>query len=108
MIRRPPRSTLFPYTTLFRSVMFSPLPRNKRAKNPRQDEIDAERSAELKSHPSEAKNAASSASEPTAVSPKRGLGVAPKSPPAAFSNNPFSKLDINAHSDPPPTPASES
>src|SRR5260370_26459357 len=23
MIRRPPRSTLFPYTTLFRSVMFS-------------------------------------------------------------------------------------
>src|SRR5215467_16327545 len=24
MIRRPPRSTLFPYTTLFRSQMFSP------------------------------------------------------------------------------------
>src|SRR3712207_6861664 len=24
MIRRPPRSTLFPYTTLFRSVMLSP------------------------------------------------------------------------------------
>src|SRR3712207_7609943 len=24
MIRRPPRSTLFPYTTLFRSVRFSP------------------------------------------------------------------------------------
>ena len=23
MIRRPPRSTLFPYTTLFRSVLFS-------------------------------------------------------------------------------------
>src|SRR5438552_14641113 len=23
MIRRPPRSTLFPYTTLFRSIMFS-------------------------------------------------------------------------------------
>src|SRR5260370_5544982 len=25
MIRRPPRSTLFPYTTLFRSMMMSPL-----------------------------------------------------------------------------------
>jgi len=25
MIRRPPRSTLFPYTTLFRSIAFSPL-----------------------------------------------------------------------------------
>src|SRR5256885_3835095 len=24
MIRRPPRSTLFPYTTLFRSIMFLP------------------------------------------------------------------------------------
>src|SRR3989449_7871666 len=24
MIRRPPRSTLFPYTTLFRSIRFSP------------------------------------------------------------------------------------
>src|SRR2546422_2148833 len=26
MIRRPPRSTLFPYTTLFRSVVWSPNP----------------------------------------------------------------------------------
>src|SRR5256885_7858542 len=26
MIRRPPRSTLFPYTTLFRSAIFSGLP----------------------------------------------------------------------------------
>src|SRR5687768_17997380 len=26
MIRRPPRSTLFPYTTLFRSTVHSPLP----------------------------------------------------------------------------------
>src|SRR3712207_7315185 len=25
MIRRPPRSTLFPYTTLFRSFMFGPI-----------------------------------------------------------------------------------
>src|SRR2546426_3606422 len=28
MIRRPPRSTLFPYTTLFRSVATATLPRN--------------------------------------------------------------------------------
>jgi len=26
MIRRPPRSTLFPYTTLFRSIDADPLP----------------------------------------------------------------------------------
>src|SRR5438874_8264542 len=26
MIRRPPRSTLFPYTTLFRSVLLAPAP----------------------------------------------------------------------------------
>src|SRR5438034_7105821 len=30
MIRRPPRSTLFPYTTLFRSVMGRPLSLKKR------------------------------------------------------------------------------
>src|SRR2546427_6087866 len=28
MIRRPPRSTLFPYTTLFRSQIFIPPPKN--------------------------------------------------------------------------------
>src|SRR2546430_5388773 len=28
MIRRPPRSTLFPYTTLFRSLIGQPLPDN--------------------------------------------------------------------------------
>src|SRR5438067_8354819 len=31
MIRRPPRSTLFPYTTLFRSVVFAPKIRRRRA-----------------------------------------------------------------------------
>src|ERR1035438_10699699 len=31
MIRRPPRSTLFPYTTLFRSIAGVDLPRNKHA-----------------------------------------------------------------------------
>src|SRR5690349_22743954 len=30
MIRRPPRSTLFPYTTLFRSTRAAPVPRARR------------------------------------------------------------------------------
>src|SRR2546430_7408073 len=34
MIRRPPRSTLFPYTTLFRSAMTA-----KKSKNPRPPEV---------------------------------------------------------------------
>src|SRR2546421_6959121 len=33
MIRRPPRSTLFPYTTLFRSPTASPVPSNCSAGN---------------------------------------------------------------------------
>src|SRR5438034_2186947 len=32
LFRRPPRSTLFPYTTLFRSVRFAPNPHHERAK----------------------------------------------------------------------------
>src|SRR3712207_7531255 len=34
MIRRPPRSTLFPYTTLFRSVVEVPLERVERRPDP--------------------------------------------------------------------------
>src|SRR2546422_8435819 len=34
MIRRPPRSTLFPYTTLFRSIRTTP-PRPRRSRDPR-------------------------------------------------------------------------
>src|SRR5690348_18119937 len=30
MIRRPPRSTLFPYTTLFRSPLYTPMTKAKR------------------------------------------------------------------------------
>src|SRR5256885_8583659 len=36
MIRRPPRSTLFPYTTLFRSPLFRAAHRRRRARNPAQ------------------------------------------------------------------------
>src|SRR5256886_10653812 len=43
MIRRPPRSTLFPYTTLFRSVGAVVLPRDERALLPvRTDRLRAE------------------------------------------------------------------
>src|SRR5436189_3829751 len=38
MIRRPPRSTLFPYTTLFRSRREGPLHRRQRARGPSSDE----------------------------------------------------------------------
>src|SRR5256885_4628262 len=41
MIRRPPRSTLFPYTTLFRSV------RSDRACEEHADEIDADTRVEV-------------------------------------------------------------
>src|SRR5258708_12181599 len=36
MIRRPPRSTLFPYTTLFRSL---PMPKGRRSKYPAEPEV---------------------------------------------------------------------
>src|SRR3712207_8217873 len=35
MIRRPPRSTLFPYTTLFRSLFADPAARERAARPPR-------------------------------------------------------------------------
>src|SRR3712207_9363089 len=38
MIRRPPRSTLFPYTTLFRSLPFVPDARIDHLRNPRTDD----------------------------------------------------------------------
>src|SRR3712207_7200293 len=55
MIRRPPRSTLFPYTTLFRSKAFgyrgpihaTGLPRNDVLSSPRADEIRAAVRAQL-------------------------------------------------------------
>src|SRR3712207_8442391 len=42
MIRRPPRSTLFPYTTLFRSTLFLPTCSNRTALQPyRADALSA-------------------------------------------------------------------
>lgn len=91
------------------TVMFSPLPRNKRAKNPRQAEIDAERAAsgQAPAH-SEPDQNATQEGEARPVQIKTGGNAAPKQPPAAFSNNPFAKLDVNSPQDPPAQSQAES
>src|SRR2546430_12724692 len=43
MIRRPPRSTLFPYTTLFRSVLFRPKTCTGRGKEARPSSFQSDR-----------------------------------------------------------------
>src|SRR2546422_8217687 len=43
MIRRPPRSTLFPYTTLFRSLTAAPRQRGCGAGAPRARQLDRQR-----------------------------------------------------------------
>ena len=70
------------------NVMFSPLPRNKRAKNPRQDEIDAE-SRVVREHVVEQAN-----SHSISVQVKSVDQSSPKPPSSAFSNNPFAKIDV--------------
>ncbi len=84
------------------TVMFSPLPRNKRAKNPRQDEIDAEQDSAQKARQAGAEEDA----RPAKAS--RDSAVSPKQPPTAFGNNAFAKLDINSRQEPPQNPATES
>ena len=80
------------------TVMFSPLPRNKRAKNPRQDEIDAEeRHAADQHHP-----------EANSVHFKQRDAVANHLPSGSFSNDPFAKMDLGTHQEPPHERASES
>src|SRR3990167_6370146 len=51
MIRRPPRSTLFPYTTLFRSC--SPLGRPRRREAPERERTPADIAARSEEHTSE-------------------------------------------------------
>jgi translation initiation factor IF-3 len=89
------------------TVMFSPLPRNKRARNPRQDEIDAEEAAadRLSKAGQGAGNHSNSETKPVPI--KHG-GGAPKEASAAFSNNPFAKIDLEARLEPPQNPAAES
>src|SRR5215813_14533262 len=51
MIRRPPRSTLFPYTTLFRSRPGTAGPATRRAAPPRCRPRSEEHTSELQSRP---------------------------------------------------------
>lgn len=84
------------------TVMFSPLPRNKRAKHPH---------GEAGAHPVADQphaKAAGANSEAKPVQIKQGSGVAPKSPPAAFSNNPFAKIDLKPRSESSESSAAES
>ena len=74
------------------SVMVSPLPRNKRAKNPHQPEGGAA-AAKPAAAPGQPAHGA-----PVAV--RKPAAVAPKAPPAAFSNNAFAKMDLNARPEP--------
>jgi len=67
------------------TVMISPLPRNKRAKNPRQEEIDAEAAADA----AEAKHKES----------KKAPQVAVKPAPAAFGNDSLAKLDVSSRAE---------
>ena len=71
------------------NVMISPLPRNKRAKNPHQVEGAQPAAVPTNNHP------AGAALKP-APKPAPPAALSPKSPPAAFANNPFAKIDINA------------
>ena len=73
------------------NLMISPLPRNKRAKNPHQVE-NGEPPVTEKKHPAD--------SAPMLIKKtKPDNGIAAKQPPAAFGNNPFTKLDLNARPD---------
>jgi translation initiation factor IF-3 len=76
------------------NVMISPLPRNKRAKNPRADEKENAHAPE-KNHHGDAVQI---------KKPKPDNSIAAKQPPAAFGNNPFTKLDLNGRQDSQPNP----
>jgi translation initiation factor IF-3 len=78
------------------NVMISPLPRNKRGKNPNQKENSQSPAAEKNDHEDAA---------PVPVKKtKPENSIAAKQPPAAFGNNPFAKLDLNARLDSLPNP----
>lgn len=91
------------------TVMFSPLPRNKRAKNPRQAEIDAERAAAGQAQEAhQAHEDESHEGEHKPVQIKTGGNISSKQPPSAFSNNPFAKLDMSSREEPPADAQAES
>lgn len=74
------------------TMMFSPHPRNKRAKNPRQD-------AEGGEDESEPKTPSSTQGSPASVGDAKPVQIKSKQPSPAFSNNPFAKLDVDTRKD---------
>jgi translation initiation factor IF-3 len=86
------------------TVMFSPLPRNKRARNPRQDEIDAEQAASAKRQNSLPVTKEVSKTEARLGETQPGAVLPSKQPSEAFANNAFAQLEVDVRS----TPASES
>jgi translation initiation factor IF-3 len=77
------------------NVMISPLPRNKRAKNPNQKENGQAAPPVEKNHHGD--------SVPVPIKKtKPDNSIDAKHPPAAFGNNPFTKLDLNGRQDSPP------
>lgn len=80
------------------TVMFSPLPRNKRAKNPRQAEIDAERAA---ANGAPGNKPADGPGDGHSVAIKRPKNDSPSQPDSDFSNNPFDKFQLDTPQDPP-------
>jgi translation initiation factor IF-3 len=77
------------------TVMISPLPRNKRAKNPRQEDHHPAAVAERPSPAPMPRSTGAPASDDS------GSGIAGKPSPSTFSNNPFTKLDLDVREDPP-------
>jgi translation initiation factor IF-3 len=87
-------------------LMLSPLPRAKRAKNPRQDEIDAETAAEPATAQEEPPSAEEGELPPQPEAPAQapaanrppvpvGAGQSAGTGGGGFSNNPFAALDLN-------------
>src|SRR2546427_11763308 len=107
MIRRPPRSTLFPYTTLFRSHRFQRvLPARRPAREAQQPDPGAaqhravlRRRARLsRGRPPDARPALRAPASPPAPSPLPHRAPPPPLPPPAPRPPP-------AHTAPPPPPA---
>jgi len=71
------------------TVMFSPLPRNKRAKNPREHGSDAADSA----------NALPAAQKPKPLAAASANDNVEPESPSPFQNNPFAKLDLSARAE---------
>lgn len=74
------------------TVMFSPLPRNKRARNPRQDEIDAQNTGTEAPAKPQPDSSDPSGTKKVEIKSSGDKGLKPAS---GFANSPFEGLDLN-------------